>query len=525
MQINKYSLYEQSFISTINYTNSFVIPFTSILTSPSGKIFNVNGFYDNNNSWKLRFVPNEVGMWSGITTSTDTNLHNKNINFECISSEQQGFIKKDIKNPYCIKYENGDYFLPIGDIGSGFPMNQTSKQPTSNWKKYFDEMLNTTKTNHLFCYMITNPSWNKNGYCAWAFGGTPESPDFNKYNIEQFQFYDEVINYAYSKGIVISLILLDWTTEPKDYPSNILTTTQKQAFYKYTIARLAHHKNIIWNLYWDISANQQFVKDEGNYIKSIDPYNHLLTSHQKRDTGYSYATENWSDIISLETLDELDGNDIKNWRIYNKPVIISEDRYSWYRWPDNPPYFFRRLLWTSILSGGSSTWGETEGAYTTTADYELYSDPDCNRHGGKRDFKYIHKFFKENNIQFWNMQPHDELVSSGNKCLAKLGNKYIIYLSNPDSGGIYTKDYGCGGSDHNSINSNKIVVPHVIINLSSVSINTTLNVEWYNPRTGIYQGQTTTQGGVQKIFISPSTEDWVLHIYCSTTLCDFTITQ
>ncbi len=525
MQINKYNLYEQSFVSAINYSNPFTIPFSASLTSPTGNIFRVNGFYDGGTIWKLGFVPDELGAWMGTTTSTDQNLNNKNFQFDCISPElgSYGFLQKDLLNPYYIKFENGNYFLPIGDTNTAFVMDQSTKMTPYGWKEYFDEMQSDIKTNHLYDMMITNPSWNYYGYYAWPFGGTASFPDFNRYNLEQYGFYDEVLDYAESKGVVVSLLLLDWITEPKDYPSNILTTAQKQSFYKYTIARIGHHKNIIWNLYWDIAPDQQFVRDEGNYIKSIDPYTHLLTSHQRRDTGYSYAVENWTDIISLETLDELNGDDIKNWRMYNKPVIIAEDRYSWYRWPDNPPYFYRRLLWTSILSGGYATWGEHDCSYATNAEFEANADPTCHRFGGKKEFKYIYKLFLNYSIPFWEMAPHDELVSPGNKCLAKLGDIYIIYIPNPNSGEPYTYDYGCGGPDHNSVNSNKVIIS-IAVNLISFG-STTVYAMWYNPRTGKFIKTDTVNGGSTLTLTAPDIEDWVIIITkCQYSSCDFTIT-
>lgn len=507
----KWDVFEINLTTNNTYKNPFKeVSLQATFSSPTGHTIKVNGFYDGENNWKIRFVPDEVGLWTAVTASSDPELNNIDILLKSTDKGLHDFLRADPEHPYSLYFEDGGlHFLPIGDSSNRFFMDQNNKAAPSNWKQYFDEMASDIKANHLYSGIIENPSWHLNGYYSWPFGGSAKNPDFDRYNLDQWRYFDQVIDYAESKGIVISVILMGWTTVPKGY-DNTMTHEQKYAFYRYAMSRLAHHKNVIWVLYWDIPPNQDFVRDEGNYVKSVDPYKHLLTSHQARDTGFSYASENWADIITLETLDELDGNDIKNWREYNKPVIIAEDRYSWWLWPDNSPYFFRRLLWASILSGGSATWGETEGEYATNADYELFSDPDCNGHGGKRDFKHIYSFFVENNISFWDMKPHDELVSHGAKALGKPGNSYIIYLPNPGVGGPYPSNVSCGGSNHNSIDVDTDV-PSVTVNLISFE-NSKINARWYNPRDGTYPKNETIDGGSSYTFTAPGSKDWVLYI-------------
>jgi len=89
-----------------------------------------------------------------------------------------------------------------------------------------------------------------------------------------------------------------------------------------------------------------------------EPWKTLLTNHQSRFKGYSFSRASWSDIITLENLDQVSGEDILKYRkLGDDPIVLDEDRYEQYRAPEHPRYYFRRLMWASLLSGGSATYG------------------------------------------------------------------------------------------------------------------------------------------------------------------------
>ena len=131
----------------------------------------------------------------------------------------------------------------------------------------------------------------------------------------------------------------------------------------------------------------------------------------------------------------------------------------------------RKRLWTLFVSGGAGSGVKCLSVETWTDDITM-----------EEMILNIHNFIET--VEFWNMEPNDNLVTSGTAyCLANVGQDYIIYL--PD-----------GGS--------------VTVDLSDAS--GTLNVEWYNPKTGTYyDGGIVTDGGSES-FTSPFSGDAVLHI-------------
>ena len=132
----------------------------------------------------------------------------------------------------------------------------------------------------------------------------------------------------------------------------------------------------------------------------------------------------------------------------------------------------RKRLWTLFVSGSAGSGLKGSGSADMTEDTTM-----------EGMLSNLHSFI-EAGVEFWNMTPSDNLVTSGTAyCLANPGNEYVVYL--PD-----------GGS--------------VTIDLSDAM--GSLNVEWYDPRNGTYPDEGTVAGGANESFTPPFSGDAVLHI-------------
>ena len=65
-----------------------------VFTSPSGKRINVHGTWDGYQTWKVRLVANEVGVWKYETLSPTDELNDISGQFECLSSSNHNTFKK-----------------------------------------------------------------------------------------------------------------------------------------------------------------------------------------------------------------------------------------------------------------------------------------------------------------------------------------------------------------------------------------------------------------------------------------------
>ncbi len=249
-----------------------------------------------------------------------------------------------------------------------------------------------------------------------------------------------------------------------------------------------------------------------------EPWGTLITNHQSRFSGYDFYQEAWSDIVTVEDLDQVAGEKILEYRAKAKqPVVNDEDRYELYRFAADRRYFFRRLMWASLLSGGHATYGglktyepyggqviqpagnlKVEYVPNEGLDKGVSGYFDANKKGllyqGAHDFRRIHQFFQSTGITLAGMKPDDALVGSDPfkyKCIHD-EETFIIYLGNPS-----------GNEPGTDFPAQKI--PEVSLQLAKGKY----NMKWFEPDTGTWVSMGIINGGSHTLK-APAPEDWIL---------------
>ena len=110
-------------ISVRTYSNPFLdVTVTAEFTAPSGRKVTAHGFHDGGNVWRVRFAPDETGLWSYATTAgetKDTGLHHRSGALTCTPSAHKGFLRVHPENPHAFAYADGTPFFPMGDTCYG----------------------------------------------------------------------------------------------------------------------------------------------------------------------------------------------------------------------------------------------------------------------------------------------------------------------------------------------------------------------------------------------------------------------
>ncbi|NQV32681.1 MAG: DUF4038 domain-containing protein, partial [Phycisphaeraceae bacterium] len=292
---------------------------------------------------------------------------------------------------------------------------------------------------------------------------------------------------------------------------------------RYAQARFSAYPNILWC----ISNDREIVGNEtpltgrriraktinqiGRDMAKREPWKTLITNHQSRFKGYAFVDAPWSDIITLEDLDQTSGEVIAAYRSQgDDPIVLDEDRYEQYRAPEHPRYYFRRLMWSSLLSGGAATYGglrtyEPKGYVPTNPQgrknpegrgvygyFDAVSQGQLKR--GAHDFVFIHQFFRDANLTLVGMTPDDAIVGGDSarwKCMHR-DNVFVVYLANPSG--------SRPESDESSVRP-----PSVTIQLPKGQF----AVKWFQPNTGQWAVGGTGASGAQS-FLAPGSGDWVL---------------
>ncbi len=496
-------VYEISFQTALNGQNPFFdISLQVIFVRPDSARVVVDGFYDGDNTYRARAYCDTPGQWKWSSVSNWADMNHKTGTFTVNSSSLKGKLRKHPTDPHQFAYDNGEWFLHIGDTGYRYV---TDTEP--EWKAYIDQAAQAgfTKIRTWFCRGRSDVS-------------ALFQEDRMGMNLPYWQEIDRRVAYALNQHPSLILQLIPFgedTAEIRRYGdgdrASIFTA-------RYAQARFSSFPNI----YWCVSNDRDIVSREdklgkrdiplsvihtiGMDMRRREPWGTLLTNHQRRFQGYSFTNAEWSDIITIEDLDQTDGRAVLlYWRWGDDPVILDEDRYECYRNPEHPRYFFRRLMWACLLSGGSAAYGglRTYEAY----DGELkgvqgYADAvnAGKLKDGAHDFQYIHKFFHDTGISLVGMIPADEMAGCDPqqyKCIHDQ-EKTIVYLQNPDSR-----------------NPQKANVANTKPSVSVHLPRGTYTVQWYEPTTGQWlkdeKNSRITGEGEQK-FSSPFSGDAILYL-------------
>ena len=108
-KVGKWEMWEATLKSSRRYFNPFTeVTIVATFRSPSGKVYEVESFYDGEQTWKVRFMPDELGQWRWFIRSElpDERLSASG-RFECIQSKLRGPLRVHSRNPLWFAFADG----------------------------------------------------------------------------------------------------------------------------------------------------------------------------------------------------------------------------------------------------------------------------------------------------------------------------------------------------------------------------------------------------------------------------------
>jgi hypothetical protein len=465
------------------------------LTRPDSSQVTVDGFYDGGLSFKARAYCDSVGRWSWRSAAANPSLAGKSGSFRVVPSALKGKLRRHPRDPRQFAYDNGQWFLHIGDTGYRYV---TATEP--KWQEYIDQaaQMGATKIRTWFCQARSDVQ-------------VLFADDRTALNLPYWQEIDRRVTYALEHHPHVMLQLIPYGEDTEELQRYGHGARASQLIARYAQARFSAFPNVIWCISNDreivthdkLRGRQvpaELIATIGRDMAAREPWGTLLTNHQSRFKGYSFVDRPWSDIMTIEDLDQVDGRVILEYRSKgDAPVVHDEDRYEHYRPPQHPRYFFRRLMWASLLSGGHATYGGAQ----TYAPYDgdlrgVQNYFDLARTGkleGAHDFQNIHKFFAETKLTLVGMTPDDSLVGSNPSKYKGIHNReaHIIYLANPT------------GSEPET-DAEADTVASVTVRLPEAS---SFTVTWFDPSDGNWKHAAEVPGNEQ-VLTAPGPGDWLL---------------
>jgi len=344
--------------------NPFVgIEFRAIFQNDDQR-FEPQGFYDGNGMFKIRFMPNQTGIWTYQTQSNLKTLHEQAGQFQCIvpSADNHGPIS--VHNQYHFGYADGTPFRPFGTTIYEWTFQSPDKQ---------QQTLASLKSSpfNKARFLVIPPYRDEYHEGPHALDGFPfvgtsrENWDFSRFNPVYFQRLEQRIAELRDLGIEAELILfrpydnVKWGFDTMDAATN-------ERYLRYVVARLAAYRNV----WWSMANENSFIKhltDEDwdrlfQILQASDPYGHLRSMH---NAGRIYDhNKPWITHVSLQYYMAVRFFGISPLLrdIYRKPIIHDEINYEGdidRRWGQLSGEEMVYRYWIATVGGAYVTHGET----------------------------------------------------------------------------------------------------------------------------------------------------------------------
>lgn len=221
--------------------NPFVDVALSAQFSCRDRVVKVNGFYDGEGRYIVRFMPDTVGEWSYATRSGKKSLDGIRGNFRCKEPSPSNHGPVRVNNQYHFSYADGTPYFPFGTTCYAW-IHQGDEREEQTL-----ETLKTVSFNKMrMCVFPKSYSYNKNEPHYYPFEGTaPKDWDFTRYNPEFFRHLERRVGDLRELGIEADIILFHpydrWGFSEMDAESDY-------RYLKYVTARLSAYRNVWWSM-------------------------------------------------------------------------------------------------------------------------------------------------------------------------------------------------------------------------------------------------------------------------------------
>ena len=288
------------------------VHFGAIITHEGGKAMKVPGFYNEDNTWIIRFCPPQEGTWSYTTYSSLTDLSgNQGIvsvkpatgedehgPISICSNDPQKFIYDDGTPCFLMAFEMDWLFALDHDNASGIPR---TREITSH---LVENGFNQVVMN-VYAYDASwgdrasiRPEHNFAEPGVFPFGGSNNDPDHSELNMGFFKHLDRVIAHLDEQGIIAHLMIYVWNKKV-NWPEP--GSPEDNTYFDYVVKRYQAFPNLIW----DISKEAlQYGRNDLGYIterierlRELDAHKRLLSVH---DYGYCAVYPDKVDFISIQ---------------------------------------------------------------------------------------------------------------------------------------------------------------------------------------------------------------------------------
>lgn len=366
--VKKYDIFETSFSATCE-GNPFKDVTLTAQFSHDGQTVNVHGFYDGDDTWRIRFMPQEEGEWSFVTSSNLSTLDGQKGSFTCIAADASNHGPVRVNHTYHFAHADGTRHISVGTTCYAWVYQPLERQEQTI------ETLKSSPFNKI--RMCVFPKWYEHNYDKVPIlypyeGSVEEGFDYERPNVEFFRLLEKRVGQLAENQIQADIIIFH-PYERNEWAFNYMNEEQDRLYMQYLITRLGAYHNVWWSMAneWDIFVMTQrncpksdatYWDKLGRFVHDEDPYGHLIGIHNCMKM-YDHNAD-WITHSSMQRVDYYKTAEMTDtWRNeWHKPVVIDECAYEGnidHTWGNITGEEMTRRFWEGTVRGGYMGHSET----------------------------------------------------------------------------------------------------------------------------------------------------------------------
>ncbi|WP_020576559.1 DUF5060 domain-containing protein [Actinopolymorpha alba] len=358
LEVERWGIFEREFAGPSD-GNPFKEVRLSARFQYRNRIVEIDGFYDGDGTYRLRFMPDQPGEWRFVTSSNAPALDGLRGEFVCTAPTPTNHGPVKVAGTYHFRYADGTRYLPFGTT-------------CYHWTHAMEET-----QERLTLEALAGSAFNKVRMCLLPTGGmtppllafegdTPGQLDKTRFNPAFFAHVERRLDDLLALGIEADLILF----HPYDkghWGVDNMTREEDTYFLRYVLARLGAYRNVWWSLSNEYDFNTfKSIEDWDHLLRFVqhhDPYQRLRSIHNGTKmylSSHLYDfTKPW---ITHQSVQHWDAALTESWLAScAKPVVIDEISYEGditRRWGNITGQELTHRFWQGMAAGGYVGHGE-----------------------------------------------------------------------------------------------------------------------------------------------------------------------
>jgi hypothetical protein len=321
------------------------------------------GFYDGEGKYKVRFMPDQEGVWHYETHANRPALHGRKGSFTVTAPSKSNHGPVGVSNTFHFAYADGTPFWPVGTTSYAWT-HQTDALEQQTLRA-----LAAAPFNKIRMAVFPNSDVRADASRFPFPGQAPKAWDFTRFNPAFFRHIEQRVAQLRSLGIEADLILFH-PYDKGQWGFDRMPADVNERYLRYVVARLAAYRNV----WWSMANEYDFLKEKKpeewdryfEIVQASDPHQHLRSIHNAFQ--FYNHTKPWVTHVSIQQGAALEDYErgVLYRDVYRKPIVFDEVKYEGnfpQRWGQLTPEQMVLRFWNGAIAGSYVGHGET------------YSDP------------------------------------------------------------------------------------------------------------------------------------------------------